>query len=118
MGFDLKDTGFHIISIEAFPVRSTSKSRLCCGNSVTVALTRRVGVLLHPPRRQTRTTKSKTPLELEELDVAASRDCLAEVGNLSSASVLVVLKIYSSVTALPTTQKVYSPPLAPGFPPK
>lgn len=94
MGFDLKDTGFHIILDRGIPG--------AVDKQIAPVLREFVGqcglspdelgfYCIHPGGRRV-IDEIKNTFELEETDVAASRDCLAEVGNLSSASVLVVLK--------------------------
>ena len=94
MGFDLKDTGFHIILDRGIPGAVDKQIAPVLKNFVNQCNleTNDLGFYcIHPSGRRV-IDEIKNTFELEEGDVAASRACLAEVGNLSSASVLVVLK--------------------------
>ena len=94
MGFDLKDTGFHIILDRGIPGAVDKQIAPVLKSFVSGAGLQPADLgfyCIHPGGRRVIDEIKKT-FELEEKDVAASRACLAEVGNLSSASVLVVLK--------------------------
>ena len=94
MGFDLKDTGFHIILDRGIPGAVDKQIAPVLKSFVSDAGLQPADLgfyCIHPGGRRV-IDEIKNTFELEEKDVAASRACLAEVGNLSSASVLVVLK--------------------------
>lgn len=94
MGFDLRDSGFHIILSPGVP-------ELIRGNirEVVSQLLQRHGLttgqlsyfLLHPGGQKV-LAYIEQELGLSRQDTAASRDVLEQYGNLSSASVLFVLR--------------------------
>lgn len=94
MGFDVRDTGFHLILDKDVPGAVERQISPVMKQFLTdQGLTRDdLGFFcLHPGGRKLM-DKIEQAFELDERDLIASRECLAEVGNLSSASILVVLK--------------------------
>lgn len=94
MGFDVRDAGFHLILDKGVP--GAVEKQIA---PVMQAFLDEQGITradlgfwcLHPGGRKLM-DKVRDYFELSEDDIVASRECLREVGNLSSASILVVLK--------------------------
>lgn len=94
MGFDVKDSGLHLVLDKGIPgaVERAIKP-------VMLGFLEKHGLtkhdvdfhVLHPGGKKVIDEVART-FELEEQALSASYDCLRNVGNLSSASVLVVLK--------------------------
>lgn len=94
MGFDVKDSGLHLVLDKAIPgaVERAIKP-VMLGFLESQGLTRQDidFHVLHPGGKKVIDEVSRT-FELSPDALQSSYDCLAHVGNLSSASVLVVLK--------------------------
>ena len=94
MGYDVKDTGFHLILDKDVPgavgrqispvMKGFLKDQNISANELDF-------FCLHPGGRKLMDNILKA-FELEEDAIIASRECLSDVGNLSSASILVVLQ--------------------------
>lgn len=94
MGFDVRATGLHLILDRGIPGAVESRIRPVLASFLEDhGLTSRdLGfVCLHPGGRKILDELTRV-LELDADDTRASHECLAEVGNLSSASILVVLR--------------------------
>lgn len=94
MGFDVRDTGLHLILDKGIPgavERQIAPVLLGFLDSHRVAKEELDFFCLHPGGKKV-IDEIVRVLGLKDQDVQASRDCLAEVGNLSSASILVVIK--------------------------
>jgi 1,3,6,8-tetrahydroxynaphthalene synthase len=94
MGFDIRDSGMHLILDKGIPGAVEKQiAPVLLGFLDGQKVTR--GDLdffcLHPGGKKVVDEIARV-FELAAEDTRASRDCLAEVGNLSSASILVVLK--------------------------
>ena len=94
MGFEVKDSGLHLVLDKGIPgaVERSIKPVM-----LGFLDTQKLGAkdvdfhVLHPGGKKVIDEVART-FELEPTALQASRDCLRDVGNLSSASVLVVLK--------------------------
>jgi predicted naringenin-chalcone synthase len=93
MGFDVRDSGFHLVLDKGVP--GAVERQIA---PVMQGFLEDNGVAddidfwcLHPGGRKLMDNVERA-FSLSEGDLRASRECLAEVGNLSSASVLVVLR--------------------------
>lgn len=94
MGFDVRDGGFHLVLDKGVPgaverqiapvMQGFLEAHGCGAADIDFWC-------LHPGGRKLM-DKVRDSFELTEDDIVASRECLREVGNLSSASILVVLK--------------------------
>ncbi len=96
MGFDLKDSGLHIVLSREVPVRIREGARAVIGEFLTgskLALTDIDHFLLHPGGGKILQAFEET-LALPEGALAVSRTVLREHGNLSSATVLFILQEY------------------------
>lgn len=94
MGFDVRDTGLHLILDKGIPgavERHIAPVLLGFLDTQKMPKEELDFFCLHPGGKKVIDEIVRT-LSLEDADVQASRDCLAEVGNLSSASILVVIK--------------------------
>ena len=94
MGFDIRDTGLHLILDKGIPnavERQIAPVLLGFLDSQKIAKEELDYFCLHPGGKKV-IDEIVRVLGLKDQDVQASRDCLAEVGNLSSASILVVIK--------------------------
>ena len=92
MGFDVRDTGFHLILDKGVPGAVGKQIAPVMKAFLNERAPEGVDFFcLHPGGRKLM-DKIESSFELKPRDLEASRRCLAEVGNLSSASVLVVLK--------------------------
>lgn len=94
MGFDVRDTGFHLILDKDVPgaverqIAPVMKQFL---HGQGLSRDEIAFFCIHPGGRKLM-DKVEEAFDLDETALVASRECLAEVGNLSSASILVVLK--------------------------
>lgn len=94
MGFDVRDSGFHLILDKDVPgaverqISPVMKEFLHRHNVTRADLD---FFCFHPGGRKLMDKIEKT-FELTNNELIASRECLSEVGNLSSASILVVMK--------------------------
>lgn len=94
MGFDVRDTGLHLILDKGIPgavERHIAPVLLGFLDAQRMPPKDLDFFCLHPGGKKVIDEIVRT-LDLEDSDVQASRDCLSEVGNLSSASILVVIK--------------------------
>lgn len=94
MGFDIRDSGLHLILDKGIPgavERAIAPVLLGFLDGQKMPKDSLDFFCLHPGGKKV-IDEIVRVLSLEDGDVQASRDCLAEVGNLSSASILVVLK--------------------------
>lgn len=94
MGFDVKDTGLHLVLDKSIPgavERAIKPVMLGFLDSKGLSADDVGFHVLHPGGKKVIDEVART-FGLAENALAASRDCLRDVGNLSSASVLVVLK--------------------------
>jgi 1,3,6,8-tetrahydroxynaphthalene synthase len=94
MGFDVRDTGMHLILDKGIPGAVEKQIAPVLLGFLDGQNKKRTDIdffCLHPGGKKVIDEISRV-FELGVDDTRASRDCLAEVGNLSSASILVVLK--------------------------
>jgi 1,3,6,8-tetrahydroxynaphthalene synthase len=94
MGFDIRDSGLHLILDKAIPgavERQIAPVLLGFLDAMHKSKDQIDFFCLHPGGKKVLDEISRV-FELAAEETQASRDCLAEVGNLSSASILVVLK--------------------------
>jgi 1,3,6,8-tetrahydroxynaphthalene synthase len=94
MGFDIRDSGLHLILDKGIPgavERAIAPVLLGFLDGQHMPKDDLDFFCLHPGGKKV-IDEIVRVLGLDDGDVQASRDCLAEVGNLSSASILVVLK--------------------------
>jgi 1,3,6,8-tetrahydroxynaphthalene synthase len=94
MGFDIRDSGMHLILDKAIPGAVERQIAPVLLGFLDGQNFKKEDVdffCLHPGGKKVIDEIARV-FELGEDDTRASRDCLAEVGNLSSASILVVLK--------------------------
>jgi predicted naringenin-chalcone synthase len=94
MGFDVRDAGFHLILDKDVPgavVRQIAPVMKQFLEEHELGNGELDFWVLHPGGRKLM-DKVQESFALSDTDLIASRECLEEVGNLSSASVLVVLK--------------------------
>lgn len=94
MGFDVKDSGLHLVLDKGIPgavERSIKPVMLGFLDSQGLSAKDVDFHVLHPGGRKVIDEVART-FSLAEGALKASRDCLRDVGNLSSASILVVLK--------------------------
>jgi predicted naringenin-chalcone synthase len=94
MGFDVKDSGLHLLLDKGIPGAVEDAIQ-----PLMVGFLKEQGLsikdidfhVMHPGGRKLLDEVART-FEIEKTRLQASYDCLAEVGNLSSASIFVVLK--------------------------
>jgi predicted naringenin-chalcone synthase len=91
MGFDVRDTGLHLILDKDVPGAVERQIAPVMHRFLDENDEKPDFFCLHPGGRKLMDNIEKA-FDLSDRDLWASRRCLAEVGNLSSASVLVVLK--------------------------
>ena len=94
MGFDVKDSGLHLVLDKGIPgavERAIKPVMLGFLESQGFTAENVDFHVLHPGGKKVIDEVART-FSLAEGALAASRDCLRDVGNLSSASILVVLK--------------------------
>jgi predicted naringenin-chalcone synthase len=94
MGFDVRDSGMHLILDKGIPGAVEKQIAPVLLGFLDGQRRSRDDIdffCLHPGGKKVIEEIARV-FELEPDDTRASRDCLAEVGNLSSASILVVLK--------------------------
>jgi predicted naringenin-chalcone synthase len=94
MGFDVRDSGLHLILDKGIPgavERQIAPVLLGFLDGQRITKEQLDFFCLHPGGKKV-IDEIVRVLGIEDQDVQASRDCLAEVGNLSSASILVVIK--------------------------
>lgn len=95
MGFDVRDSGFHLILDKGVPGAVERQIAPVMKGFLQDRGVDRASLdfwCMHPGGRKLMEAVERS-FELSEDDLRASRECLQEVGNLSSASVLVVLKL-------------------------
>ncbi len=104
MGFDIRDSGMHLILDKGIPgavERQIAPVLLGFLDGQHFDKDDVDFFCLHPGGKKVIDEISRV-FELDDEDTRASRDCLAEVGNLSSASILVVLRnIFERYTPKP-----------------
>lgn len=94
MGFDVRDSGMHLILDKGIPGAVERQIAPVLLGFLDGQKHKKEDIdffCLHPGGKKVIDEIARV-FELEPDDTRASRDCLAEVGNLSSASILVVLK--------------------------
>ncbi len=94
MGFDMRDTGLHLVLDKGIPNAVEKQiAPVLTGFLAEHGLKKeQVGFFgIHPGGRKVMDEIERV-FGLDDQPLRASRDCLREVGNLSSASILVVLK--------------------------
>jgi 1,3,6,8-tetrahydroxynaphthalene synthase len=117
MGFELRDTGLHLVLDKGIPDAVQRQiAPVVHGFLHSNGLRARdLGfVCLHPGGRRILEELERV-LELPNKSAAASWECLAEVGNLSSASIFVVLKNLFERHAPPPQARGFIAGFGPGF---
>jgi 1,3,6,8-tetrahydroxynaphthalene synthase len=117
MGFDVRDSGFHLILDKGVPGAVERQIAPVMKGFLRDQNVDRAGLdfwCLHPGGRKLMDAVERS-FELSDTDLAPSRDCLREVGNLSSASVLVVLKYLFERYRPEDGQRGFLAAFGPGF---
>ncbi len=117
MGFDLKDTGFHIVLSKDVPQLIRSRIAALVGNLLERHSLRRedLGFFLLHPGGQKLLSFIEQELGLTAEDTASSWDVLARYGNLSSATVLFILHEYLKRRTPATGERGLMAAFGPGF---
>jgi alkylresorcinol/alkylpyrone synthase len=117
MGFDLKDSGFHILLAKDVPEMIGAK----IGGLVSGFLERHgrkrediKGWILHPGGARL-LGNVETELGLKKCDTQPSWDILGNVGNLSSATILFILQEWLEKRPLKTDEYAVAAAFGPGF---
>jgi alkylresorcinol/alkylpyrone synthase len=117
MGFDLRDSGFHILLSKDVPEMIGAKIRgLVDGFLDRHAITREQikGWILHPGGSRL-LSNVESALGLCECDTKPSWDVLREVGNLSSATILFILQEWLEKRPLQPNDLAVAAAFGPGF---
>jgi alkylresorcinol/alkylpyrone synthase len=117
MGFDLRDSGFHILLSKDVPEMIGARvGELVDGFLERQQLTRAdiKGWILHPGGSRLLSNVERA-LDLSEQDTAPSWNVLREVGNLSSATILFILKEWMETRPLPPGALSLAAAFGPGF---
>ncbi len=117
MGFDLRDSGFHIILAKDVPEMIGARIKelvqgFLCRNRITREEIK--GWILHPGGARLLST-IETQLGLCKCDTQPSWDILGNVGNLSSATILFILQEWLEKRPLKTGEHAVAAAFGPGF---
>jgi alkylresorcinol/alkylpyrone synthase len=117
MGFDLRNSGFHIVLSRDVPQMIREKIRkLVDGFLQRSGLTRKTlsAFLLHPGGQKLLSFVEQE-LELDRADTQLSWDILGEYGNLSSATILFILHAWLTIRKLNPGDYGLAAAFGPGF---
>jgi alkylresorcinol/alkylpyrone synthase len=117
MGFDLRDSGFHILLSKDVPEMIGRKIRsLVDGFFSRHGVTQKdiKGWILHPGGARLLTNIEEN-LGLTKADTQPSWDVLANVGNLSSATILFILQEWLEKRPLQRNDLAFAASFGPGF---
>ena len=117
MGFDLRDSGFHILLSKDVPEMIGAKIRSlvdCFFQRHGVTQKDIKGWILHPGGSRL-LSNVETSLGLTKEDTQPSWDILANVGNLSSATILFILQEWLEKRPLQRNDLAFAAAFGPGF---
>lgn len=117
MGFDLRDSGFHIVLSKDVPQLIREKIRGLADDFLARNGLKRGDIsayLLHPGGQKL-LSFMETELELTRTDTEISWDVLRRFGNLSSASVLFILQEWMARREMPPQSHGLLMAFGPGF---
>jgi alkylresorcinol/alkylpyrone synthase len=117
MGFDLRDSGFHIVLSKDVPQMIREKIRMLVDAFLqSCGLTREdlSAFLLHPGGQKL-LSYVEQELELERADTQLSWDVLGEYGNLSSATILFILHAFLTTRTMSRGAYALAAAFGPGF---
>ncbi len=117
MGFDLRDTGFHIVLSKDVPQLIRERIRAVVDDFLAAqGLTRReISAFVLHPGGQKLLTYLEEQLELSNGETQASWDVLRDDGNLSSATVLFILDAWLKQPNIQPGQHILTAAFGPGF---
>ena len=117
MGFDLRDSGFHIVLSKDVPQMIREKIRMLVDRFLQRSgLTREnlSAFLLHPGGQKL-LSYVEQELELDRADTQLSWDVLGEYGNLSSATILFILHAFLTTRTMSRGAYALAAAFGPGF---
>jgi alkylresorcinol/alkylpyrone synthase len=117
MGFDLRDSGFHIVLSKDVPHMIREKIRMLVDNFLRRSgLTRdNLSAFLLHPGGQKLLSYVEQELELDRADTQLSWDILGEYGNLSSATILFILHAFLTTRTVSRGAYGLAAAFGPGF---
>ena len=117
MGFDLRDSGFHIVLSKDVPQMIREKIRMLVDTFLQRSgLTRdKLSAFLLHPGGQKLLSYVEQELELDRADTQLSWDVLGEYGNLSSATILFILHAFLTTRTMSRGAYALAAAFGPGF---
>ena len=117
MGFDLRDSGFHIVLSKDVPQMIREKIRMLVDEFLQRSgLTRdNLSAFLLHPGGQKLLSYVEQELELDRTDTQLSWDVLGEYGNLSSATILFILHAFLTTRTMARGAYALAAAFGPGF---
>lgn len=117
MGFDLRDSGFHIVLSKDVPQMIREKIRVLVDQFLQRSGLTRANLsafLLHPGGQKL-LSYVEQELELDHADTQLSWDVLREYGNLSSATILFILHAFLTTRTMSSGAYALAAAFGPGF---